>query len=141
MAAREIKLPKPVAKIYEAVAELDALYNGLGRKFTPDGHLVGSIGEVIAAEHFNLKLLPGSTSVHDAVDEDGCFVQIKLTAGKRIALNACCDRLIVLRVVNTDFAEVIYDGPGKPIWDAAGAMQKNGQRPIGLATVKRLAGG
>ncbi|WP_155253486.1 DUF6998 domain-containing protein [Bradyrhizobium japonicum] len=42
-----INLPKPVTDIYRAVAELEALYPG--RKFTPDGHLVGSIGEVIAA--------------------------------------------------------------------------------------------
>jgi hypothetical protein len=44
---RRVKLPPPVATIYRAVAELEAQY---GRKFTPDGHLVGSIGEVVAAE-------------------------------------------------------------------------------------------
>jgi len=49
-----IKLPAPVADIYRAVAELERLYPGC--KFTPDGHLVGSIGEGIAAEHFGLKL-------------------------------------------------------------------------------------
>ena len=46
--SRRIKLPKPVAAIYRAVEELEALYPG--RKFTPDGHLVGSIGEVVAAQ-------------------------------------------------------------------------------------------
>lgn len=45
---RRVKLPPPVAAIYLAVAELEGLYPG--RKFTPDGHLVGSIGEVVAAE-------------------------------------------------------------------------------------------
>ncbi len=39
-----VKLPKQVADIYRAVRELEANYPG--RKFTPDGHLVGSIGEV-----------------------------------------------------------------------------------------------
>lgn len=43
-----ISLPQPVADIYRAIAKLEAMYPG--RKFTPDGHLVGSIGEVIAAE-------------------------------------------------------------------------------------------
>jgi hypothetical protein len=52
--AQRINLPAPVADIYRAVAELEKLYPG--RKFTPDGHLVGSIGEVIAAEHFGLTL-------------------------------------------------------------------------------------
>jgi hypothetical protein len=41
---RRIPLPPQVAAIYCAVEELEALYPG--RKFTPDGHLVGSIGEV-----------------------------------------------------------------------------------------------
>ena len=49
-----IKLPAPVTDIYRAVANLEQLYPG--RKFTPDGHLVGSIGEVIAAEYFGLPL-------------------------------------------------------------------------------------
>jgi len=37
-----------VAKIYEAVEELRQEFPG--RPFTPDGHLVGSIGEVIASK-------------------------------------------------------------------------------------------
>ena|ERR1700692_205980 len=31
-------------------------------------------------------------------------------------------------------AEVIYDGPGEPVWIKAGRMQKNGQRTISLST-------
>ena len=34
---RRVRLPAPVAAIYRAVAELEALYPG--RKFTPDGTL------------------------------------------------------------------------------------------------------
>jgi hypothetical protein len=55
---RRVPLPEPVARIYKAAAELEALYPG--RKFTPDGHLVGSIGEVIAAEALGLTLYPMS---------------------------------------------------------------------------------
>lgn len=66
---RRIALPKPVTKIYEAVEELSALYPG--RPFTPDGHLVGSIGEVIAAESLGLKLYAPSQPGHDAYDEHG----------------------------------------------------------------------
>lgn len=43
-----VKLPEPVARIYRTVAELEARYHP--RKLTPDAHLVGSIGEVVAAE-------------------------------------------------------------------------------------------
>jgi hypothetical protein len=130
-----IKLPTPVADIYRAVSLLEQQYPG--RKFTPDGHLVGSIGEVIAAAHFGLTLLPPSHPGHDATDADGRLVQIKLTAGNSISMFADCDRLIVLRVVSPQQAEIVYDGPGAPVWTAAGKMQKNGQRKIALS---RLAG-
>ena len=46
---------------------------------------------------------------------------------------ADCDRLIVLRVVSPEEAEIVYDGPGAPVWAAAGKMQKNGQRSIALS--------
>ena len=132
-----IKLPAPVADIYRAVAELERLYPG--RKFTPDGHLVGSIGEVIAAEHFGLKLHGMSKSGHDAVDPDGNEVQIKLIAGSSVSMFADCERLIVLRVVSPEQAEIVYDGSGAPIWAAAGAMQKNGQRKISLTKLRAIA--
>jgi hypothetical protein len=136
-AATRIKLPGPATDIYRAVAELERQYPT--RRFTPDGHLVGSIGEVIAAEHFGLTLLPPSHPGHDATDADGRLVQIKLTAGNSISLFADCDRLIVLRVVSPEQAEIVYDGPGAPIWAAAGKMQKNGQRKIALSKLPASA--
>jgi hypothetical protein len=132
-----IRLPAPVAAIYEAVAQLERLYPG--RKFTPDGHLVGSIGEVIAAAALNLELYPASHAGHDARDSTGRDVQIKLTGGKSVWLYATCDRLVVLRVVSPDFAEIVYDGFGAPAWEGAGPLQKNGQRTISIAKLKRIA--
>lgn len=126
-------MPGPVAAIYEAVEELSKAYPG--RKFTPDGHLVGSIGEVIAADALGLLLYPSSHPGHDAYDANG-DVQIKMTGGKSISLYATCSRLVVLRVVSPAEAEIVYDGPGEPVWAAAGKMQKNGQRSIGLARLE-----
>jgi hypothetical protein len=110
---------------------LEKLYPG--RKFTPDGHLVGSIGEVIAAEHFGLTLYGMSKAGHDAFDANG-DVQIKLTAGNMFA---DCVRLIVLRVVSPK--QIVYDGPGAPAWKAAGSMQKNGQRKISLTKLRVIS--
>ena len=132
-----LELPAPVAEIYHAVAKLERLYPD--RKFTPDGHLVGSIGEVIAAEHFDLTLHSMSKPGHDAVDADGNEVQIKLTEGNSVSMFADCERLIVLRIVSPEEAEIVYDGPGAPAWAAAGSMQKNGQRKIGLTTLRAIA--
>ncbi len=130
-----VKLPKPVADIYRAVEQLSAAYPG--RKFTPDGHLVGSIGEVVAAEALGLTLYKGSHPGHDAYDAGG-DVQIKMTAGRSVALYSTCTRLVVLRIVNPEEAEVVYDGPGAPAWDTAGRLQKNGQRSISLAKLRAL---
>ncbi|MCY4128253.1 MAG: hypothetical protein OXG15_03295 [Gammaproteobacteria bacterium] len=44
--------------LYRIVNRLEELFPG--RKFTPDGHLVGSIGEALAAYMFGLELLPAS---------------------------------------------------------------------------------
>jgi len=131
-----IRLPPPVAAIYRAVKELENLYPG--RKFTPDGHLVGSIGEVIAAEALGLTLYPMSHPGHDAHDHAG-DVQIKMTGGKRVAMYDCCARLVVLQVVSPEMAEIVYDGPGKPVWDAASKGGKNGQRSVSVARLRRLA--
>ncbi len=134
---RRVRLPPPVAAIYRAVAELEASYPG--RKFTPDGHLVGSIGEVVAAEALGLTLYPMSRAGHDAYDADG-DVQIKMTAGGSVAMYAECVRLVVLRVVSPEEAEIVYDGPGEPAWANAGKSAKNGQRVVRLAKLRALAG-
>jgi hypothetical protein len=136
MTARRIKLPAPVAAIYRAVDELEATYPG--RKFTPDGHLVGSIGEVVAAEALGLTLYPGSHPIHDAYDDKG-DVQIKMTASGGIAMYGPCKRLVVLRVVSPEEAEIVFDGPGDIPWSKAGKLQKNGQRVISLARLRSLA--
>jgi hypothetical protein len=133
-----LPLPPEVRKIFEAVAELEQNYPG--RRFTPDGHMMGSIGEVIAASAFDLRLLQMSAPGHDAKDPEGRDVQIKLTAGDRVSMYATCDRLLVMRITSDKLhAEVVYDGDGAPVWQAAGAMQKNGQRPISISKLRMMS--
>lgn len=36
-------------------------------------------------------------------------------------------------------AEVFYEGQGAPAWEAAGRMQRNGQRTISLSRLSRIA--
>ena len=133
---KRVPLPEPVAQIYRATAALEALYPG--RNFTPDGHLVGSIGEVIAAEALGLTLYPMSRRGHDAYDRDG-EVQIKMTAGESVAMYATCDRLVVLKILSPEEAEIVYDGPGQPVWDKAGKIQKNNQRSVRLSRLRAMA--
>ena len=126
-----------VASIYQIVDRLEALFPG--RKFTPDGHLVGSIGEVIAARMFDLDLLPASTAHHDAIARDGRKVQIKFTQGiRRVALRAEPEHLLVLRLAPDRSVELVYNGKGRSPWVNAGTMQKNGQREISLSHLRSL---
>ena len=75
---------------------------------------------------------------HDAYDANG-DVQIKMTAKKSVAMYAKSDRLVVLRVVSPDEAEIVYDGDGHPAWKHAGKTAKNSQRVISLARLKKIA--
>jgi len=130
------KIPELVSALYRAVAELQRLFPD--RPFTPDGHLVGSIGEVIAAHDYNLRLLRPSTDGHDALTTDGRHVEIKITQGTRVALRKRPDHLLVLKLRKDGATEEVYNGPGGEPWSHSGRMQKNGQRPISLSTLKIL---
>jgi len=122
--------------IYTAAADLERIFPG--RHFTPDGHMVGSIGEVLAAKHFGLELLPASSTTHDAKTRGGRLVQIKVTQVGRIGLSSEPRTLVVLALARDGTFQVAYNGPGAPVWAAAGKMQKNRQRQIALSTVRRL---
>ena len=129
------EVPELLASLYVIVDRLEELFPG--RKFTPDGHLVGSIGEVIAARMFDLTLLKSSFPDHDAVTDDGRRVQIKLTQGTgRVALRAKPDYLLVLRLAPDRSIEVVYNGSGQQPWNRAGKIQKNGQRSISLSLLR-----
>lgn len=122
--------------LYTASDGLERLFPG--RKFTLDGHLVGSIGEVVAAYIFDLDLNPASTLGHDATAPDGRNVEIKLTQGHRVAIRHEPEHLIVLHRPKGGPMRVVFNGPGGLAWDAAGKMQKNGQRPISLVRLSQL---
>lgn len=130
------KVPGLVSELYALVTRLETLFPG--RRFTPDGHLVGSIGEVIAAHRYSLELLPHSAQGHDAIAASGALVEIKATQGSSVALREQPNHLIVLHLSRLGEATEVYNGPGAPVWEAAGAVQRNGQRPISLSKLRKL---
>ena len=56
-------LEEKIRELYRITAELEEKYPG--RHFTPDGHLVGSIGEVYAAEKYGLTLPEAGSEKHE----------------------------------------------------------------------------
>jgi hypothetical protein len=130
------EIPGLIRQLYKIVAELEKHFPG--RRFTPDGHLVGSLGEVLAAHYYRLELLSIIEPKHDARAEDGRLVQIKATQVSRVGLRDKPQHLIVLRILPNGEAEEVYNGPGELAWENAGKMQRTGQRPISLARLAEL---
>ena len=130
-----------IAELYVVVEELNRDYGADGRQFTPDGHMVGSIGEVVAKYAFDLKLYGRSKKGLDAETQDGKTVQIKLTA-KRGPIGFCDaetipDYVLVMQLVEGRF-HTVYNGSGRSVYASCGPKSGNGQRFIGLAKLKTL---
>jgi hypothetical protein len=125
-----------VKTLLDCTRRLEELYPD--RRFTLDGHLVGSIGEVLAAELYDLELLPGSTECHDARCPAGRNVQVKLTQARRVSMYSEPDFLIVLGLSSHDRIDEIYNGPGRVAWEVAGKPQKNGQRTVAVSKLRTL---
>lgn len=128
-----------VAGLMNIVADLNEEFEPEKRRFTLDGHLVGSLGEVIAAAAFDLELLPSSTQGHDAQTRTRPpkLIQIKLTGAKSVSLRSEPEHLIVLSLA-TGSITLVYNGEGRRVWQECGKLQTNGQRPIGLAKLVDL---
>lgn len=132
-------IAEKIRELYRITSELEEMYPG--RHFTPDGHMVGSIGEVIAAEQYGLSLFEASHPVHDAKSWDGKQVQIKATQGDRVAISECPEALIVLKINRDGSFEEVYNGPGDVAWRLVGKRQKTGQCHVSLGKLREAMKG
>ncbi len=104
-----------VKSIYRAVSELEKMFPG--RPFTPDGHMVGSLGECLVADAYNLDLMPPSNEGYDALTKDGKKVEIKATQSKSVAFRSCPEHTIIIKIFKDATFQECYNGPGHIIWD------------------------
>ena len=125
-----------IRQIFALSEELERQYPG--RHFTPDGHMLGSIGEVYAQEVYGLTLYEASHETHDGYDKKGREVQIKITRGDRIALSSEPNYLLILHINQNGSITEVYNGPGKEPWEKSGKMQKNGQRCISFKKLNEI---
>lgn len=100
--------------------------------------MVRSIGEALAAGCYRLELFTAGAETPDAKAPDGRLVQIKVTQMKRVSLSSKPEWLLVLKIHPDGAFTGEYNGPGALVWDRCGKMQKNGQRPISLAALRKL---
>lgn len=130
------RVAEKIKALYTISRELEDLFPG--RHYTPDGHMIGSIGEALAASYYGLSLFKASEETHDAEAPDGRLVQIKATQINRIALSSQPDWLLVLKIHSDGTFSEAYNGPGSLAWSQCGKRQKNGQRSISLAKLRTL---
>lgn len=130
-------VPAIVQDIYLRVKDLERLFPG--RHFTLDGHVVGSIGECLAAHYFGLTLLPASSRAHDATCGDK-QVQIKTTQRDSVGLRCAPKHLLVLRLRPNGVFDEMFNGPGRLVWKLVRHRPRpsNGQYQVRLTTLKRI---
>lgn len=134
------KLAETIRRLYGIVGELERDYRDQHRHFTLDGHLIGSIGEVYAAERYGIDLFKSSMPRHDGTSPDGRLVQVKTTQRNSVALNENPDYLIVLKIDEDGEINEVYNGPGQPVWDLfeGRVRPKNGQYQVSLSKLSFL---
>ncbi len=113
--------------------------DGKKRHFTPDGHMVGSIGEVLAAYHYGIELFSASHEKHDGKVDDR-YVQIKATQRNSVGISSAPDFLLVLKISKEGVGKEVYSGPGNLVWDLVKdkPRPKNGQYQVRTSRLEAL---
>jgi len=134
----KLKFTELVHDLYSVVNQLESMFPG--RPFTPDGHLVGSLGETLVANHYALQLEPPSNAGYDASDSQGRRIEIKCTQRDRVAFRSCPEIAIVIKLNPDGRFDEIYNGPGSLIWECfdGKAVPSNGQHQITLSKLRQL---
>ena len=127
-----------VTDLYRIVSELEKMFPG--RHFTPDGHMVGSLGECIVANAYDLELQPASNKGFDAISPCNKKVEIKATQSSRVAFRSCPEHAIVIKILPDGTFEEFYNGKGSRIWEvfSGKALPSNGQYQISLVKLETL---
>lgn len=138
MAMNDKHFQKQILIIYQAVNELELMFPG--RPFTPDGHMVGSIGECWVADAYDLDLMPPSHKGYDAISKNGVKVEIKTTQAERVSFRSCPEHAIVIKINKNGTFKDYFNGPGHIIWDTFTnkKMPSNGQHQISLKQIQSL---
>ena len=127
-----------VEGLYRIVQTLEKMFPD--RPFTPDGHMVGSLGECIVADAYGLRLMAPSNEGYDAITAEGLKVEIKTTQAKSVAFRSVPDHCIVIKLLKDGSFKEIFNGPGSmldPLLEAK-KPQSNGQRQLSLSQNSNL---
>lgn len=138
------QLKKAIIDLYLSVTKLHSAFPD--RKFTPDGRMVGDIGEAIAALKFGVILDKKSKKHWDGhrFDSSGkkWNVQIKTTQKDFTYLKKPPreGHLIVFKIFNNGEYECCYDGKIVRVWDSLSEQKigRTGEKTIQLERLKKI---
>jgi len=128
-------LQQKVIELQTIVSELEERFKNQKRKFTLDGHILGSIGEIYAHLTEDIDLYTPSHPVVDGCHKDDINkqVQIKITQGKKILLTSCVDNLLVYKLEKDGIITKVYAGEGNSFFKE---QPTNVKRHISLNSLK-----
>ena len=108
------KFDELIKQIYSAVDGLREMFPN--KRFTPDGRMVGDIGEVIGQYYYGIEL--HKTATHKGSDGIimGRHVQIKCTQREETYLKDEHDLFLVIKIFPDGSWKEIYNGDGKRVW-------------------------
>ena len=129
------KLCDKVQTMIGIVSELEKEFPG--RHFTLDGHLVGSIGEVMAAYYYGIELYRASVPKHDGIVNNR-QVQIKITQKDNIVINDEPDYLIVMYLTKEGNVYEVYNGKGKRPWETASKKDNHNNKHMRVNKLMEL---
>lgn len=129
-------LPVQIKKLYEIVDIMEKEFPG--RHFSLDGHLIGSIGEVLASYYYGVTLYEASHPIYD-----GCIgekeVQIKITQRKSITISKDTpDWLIVLFLDKSGKVYEVYNGTGHEAMKLTGRLDKYNHYHISIKKLSEI---
>ena len=133
-----IKFQALVKELYSTVNRLEEMFPG--RHFTPDGHMVGSIGECLVADAYGLELMTASNKGFDALSGCGKQVEIKATQSKSAAFRSEPEHAIVIQIAPDGSFTERFNGPGSVVWKQfeGKPLPSNGQYQISINRLMKL---
>ena len=119
------------------VAELESRIPD--RHFTMDGHLVGSIGEVVASYHYGIRLYESSHKGYDGIVGD-TEVQIKITQRNKVMISRNPKHLLVMFLSEDGNIFEVYNGPGETALGVATGPDSHGYYHVNINKLVELNG-
>ena len=132
MDAHEFK--KRIASIYEIANELGREFNI--SKCTPDGHLLGAIGQIAAKIAFGLQFGSNEKEHNCTWSDKGKIlnIQVRSTGRGSVAIRKEPEYLIAIEITETGRLYLLYNGPGKFVWE----MVRHQKQPQKYASKNQL---